>query len=382
MFRLSLHHAVVLTGGIALASCGGGDGMVASTPPVATTSATPASPTVPSSDVSKSMLNGYTVLTEGTRPALAIALRRAEGSRTENTFGPETFEFLDGAAVRLKVGANRTYTIEFAAAGLPASQSFDLAHETHLTVGGLNVISDFGRKVVQTFHYSDGSTKTVETLGLAGDSTIPIHLTAPGVAEGTSLRLYLGDPDVAGQDLHYLALGSWSRNTYEPAGSGFTNNRYSPGDTVYFVTGQRTESGQLPTTGTANYTARVDGGQSSTVQLGTAIRVDTVKLVADFGAQNISAAIDVPYEPDNDCCGATLGIAAEGRGPIAPSGDYRIALSGTSNTGSSTGAGRIGGSLQGAFFGPVAEDTGGVIELRLNDVPVFAGNFGGTRTAP
>lgn len=382
MFRLSLHHAAVLTGAFALSSCGGGDGMVASTPPVATASATPATPAVVSTDVSKSPLSGYTALAEATSPALAIAVRRAAGSRTENTVGPETFEFLDGPAVHLKVGANRTYTIEFAAAGLPASQSFDLGHETHLSVGGLDVISDFGRKVVQTFHFSDGSTKTVETPGLSGDGTVPIHVTAPGVAEGAYLRLYLGDPAVAGQDLHYLALGNWSRNTFEPAGSGFINSRYSPGETVYFVTGQRTEAGQLPTAGTANYTARVDGGQSYTVQLDAAVRVDKVHFVADFAAQNISAAINVPYEPDNDCCGATLGIAANGRGAIAPGGDYRVALSGTSNTGGSTGSGTIGGSLRGAFFGPAAEETGGVIELRLNDVPVFAGNFGGTRTAP
>lgn len=165
------------------------------------------------------------------------------------------------------------------------------------------------------------------------------------------------------------------------SGSTSSNFRSSPYDEVRFVTGRRTQPGELPVTGTANYTALIEGTQAVNQDLGGAIRIAAMKLVADFGARSMSAAIDVPFEPDNDCCGATLGIAAVGRGPIDPTGDFRVALSGTTNLGGPT-TNPLSGTLQGAFFGFAADETGGVIQLLQGDVPVFLGSFAGGRSGP
>lgn len=373
---------------LGLAACGGGGGgEIASAPPpvalapVTTPTAAPSGPTLVSTELTRTPLSGYTALTEGTYPAIAVAYRRAEGSKIANTFGTETFADLAPSAVRLSVEPNRTYSIEFAVPGIPARQSFDLGHETLLNVGGLGVVSDFGRHVLNTYRYSDGSTRFVETDGLFGDGRIPVRETSPGVGEAYGLQLILETPDAVAGSLRYVSYGSWNRIGFEVSGNTSSNFRSSPYDEVRFVTGRRTQPGELPVTGTANYTALVGGTQAVNQDLGGAIRIAAMKLVADFGARSMSAAIDVPFEPDNDCCRATLGIAAAGRGPIDPTGDFRVALSGTTNLGGPT-TNPLSGTLQGAFFGPAADETGGVIQLLQGGVPVFLGSFAGGRSGP
>lgn len=180
---------------LTLAACGGGGSIASAPPPVATAAApTQSGPTLVSTELTRTPLSGYTALTEGTYPAIAVAYRRAEGSRSANTFGTETFEALAPTAVRLAVEPNRTYSIGFTLPGFPARQSFDLGHEQHLSVGGLDVVTDFGRHVLNTYRYSDGSTRFVEVDGLDGEGRLPVRETAPGVGEAYGLHLVLGTP--------------------------------------------------------------------------------------------------------------------------------------------------------------------------------------------
>lgn len=385
--RHGLFHAPPLIFVILLASAcggGGGGGSLASAPsPVAVAPAPAPSfgqgPALVSTQVTRTPLTGYTALTLGSYPTIAIGFHRAEGSRSDNTFGLETIQLLDSSAVRMAVEPNRTYSLEFAVANLPPRQTFDLGHERVGSVQGLTYLEDFGQHVVNSFRFSDGSTKTIETDGLFGSGSIAIRETSPGVAEGSTFQLYLGDNDVVGQQLRYVSLGSWARNFYETANGGFSNFRYSPGDAVYFASGQRTAAADLPVSGTATYSARVLGTQSSRVDVGAAIRIDVLRLTADFSARSIEAAIDVPFAPEDDCCRGTLGINLSGRGAIQTSGDFLVPLSGVSNLGTPS-SNPLAGTLQGGFFGPGAQEAGGVIQLVQGGVPIFAGSFAGSTT--
>src|SRR6185369_1100496 len=80
-------------------------------------------------------------------------------------------------------------------------------------------------------------------------------------------------------------------------------------------------------------------------------------LTADFARSSLSAQFDRKEGSSGDAVGGTTSVAAvnlRGVGPISPGGSFVMPLSGT------FGDTPVTGNLDGAFFGPLAIEAGGV----------------------
>ena len=175
-------------------------------------------------------------------------------------------------------------------------------------------------------------------------------------------------------------MGEWSWRVVDLNGAAAGDF----GD-LLFVNGDRTADTGIPTTGTAIYQARTLALLSSAGTPGIPFT-----LTADFGQRLMSTRIDQDYRyyaavPGSD---PILGIHVGGTAPFSNSGTFDIPLSGTANyaaTNSPTTppAEPVTGTMNGAFFGPEAEQVGGVFALGRSDGTVLVQDaFVGERPHP
>lgn len=188
----------------------------------------------------------------------------------------------------------------------------------------------------------------------------------------------------------YVAMGEWSWRVVDLNGS-------STGTTgeLLFVNGVRTPPSGIPASGTATYSAR-------TLSL-LAPSWDSAEpglpftLTADFGQRTIATRIDQDYQHYPDLMGygepairnaAILGIHVGGSAPFSNDGSFLIPLAGTVNY-SATNAlvtppsEPVTGSMNGAFFGPHAEEIGGTFSLdRAGGAPPIQDSFIGHQPPP
>jgi hypothetical protein len=137
--------------------------------------------------------------------------------------------------------------------------------------------------------------------------------------------------------LSYVAMGEWSWGavTVNADGSATPTGETN---TAYFVYGNRTPSSGIPASGTATYDAHTLGGISNSSI--------PFSLTADFGQRSISTEISQSSVFD-----------VSGNAPFSNDGSFDIPLSGTAGSEAATGA------MDGAFFGPHAEQVGGVFSV-------------------
>jgi hypothetical protein len=167
----------------------------------------------------------------------------------------------------------------------------------------------------------------------------------------------------------YVAMGEWSWKTVD------LNGATSGTGDLLFVNGDRTPPSGIPVSGTATYDAH-------TLSLLAPLRDSAgpgipFTLTADFGLRTIATRIDQDYQHYLDAMGfgepsirgaAILGIHVGGNAPFSNSGTFDIPLTGTVNY-SPTNAlvtppsEPVTGSMNGAFFGPHAEEIGGTFSL-------------------
>lgn len=176
----------------------------------------------------------------------------------------------------------------------------------------------------------------------------------------------------------YVSMGEW--------GWRFVHTDQSSADgggDLLFVTGDRTPSTGIPASGTATYDAHTFALLSSNLTLGIPFT-----LTADFGLRTISTHIDqdyhyIPYNADllDDPAPA---IHVSGTGPFSNSGSFKIPLTGTAsehgyNVPTPPPVDPVTGSLNGAFFGPNAEQVGGTFSLQRSgdQVPLYQDAFVG-----
>ncbi|MES2327226.1 MAG: transferrin-binding protein-like solute binding protein [Pseudomonadota bacterium] len=174
----------------------------------------------------------------------------------------------------------------------------------------------------------------------------------------------------------YVALGEWSWKVIDPSAQAVAG---SDSGSLLFVNGDRTPSSGIPVSGTATYDARTLNGWVSV----------PFSLMADFGQRTMSASIlqDYRYDPAGDILDNPLayGIHVSGSAPFSADGLFNIPLNGTvnggsypTNTPSLPAAEAVTGSMNGAFFGPHAEQVGGIFELdRANGSQLFQDAFVG-----
>jgi hypothetical protein len=195
------------------------------------------------------------------------------------------------------------------------------------------------------------------------------------VESGFLYEFTLLNTDFGGSGLDYTTFGIWEWSTFDTDTDEVLTNRATA-----LAFGSPTAAGDMPSTGSASYSGRMNGSVSDSLELSQPAN-GVVSLMADFLTADISMNIT----------GVTVGGQVfrdlSGNGSITNN-----TFVGTDNTfiGGFTGllatdpiqAGQVGpdmnGSFQGNFFGPAAEEIGGVLEMSGGGA-VMSGAFVGAQ---
>jgi hypothetical protein len=159
----------------------------------------------------------------------------------------------------------------------------------------------------------------------------------------------------------YVAMGEWSWGIFD-----FNGNLKNGAGSLLFVNGDRTPQSGIPVSGTATYDARslelFSPGGNRGILFG---------LTADFGQRLISTQIDQPYSLNAGY--SVPGIHVGGSAPFTNNGTFDIPLTGTATWDSEDNlvpnlpTQPVAGTMNGAFFGPHAEQVGGTFALNRTD---------------
>lgn len=162
----------------------------------------------------------------------------------------------------------------------------------------------------------------------------------------------------------YVSMGEW--DWYFVHLDGGTAGGFGA---LQFVNGDRTPFAGIPVSGKANYDAHTLSLLSSNLAAGIPFT-----LTADFDARTISTQIDqnYRYNPNGDSMDYPApGIHVSGSAPFSNSGTFDIPLAGTANynsgyamnTPQTPPSQSATGNMNGAFFGPHAEQVGGTFAV-------------------
>jgi hypothetical protein len=158
----------------------------------------------------------------------------------------------------------------------------------------------------------------------------------------------------------YVSMGEWSSAGVEPGAQAH------PAVDLLFVNGDRTAQSGFPVSGTATYDAHTLKLLSA--YYGTPGLPFT--LTADFGQRTISTQIDQNFSHMTAMGDEANipGIHVGGSAPFSNDGTFNISLSGTvnynaTNTPMTPPAEDVTGTMNGALFGPHAEEVGGTFSL-------------------
>jgi len=353
-----------------LAACGDGGGVASVPAPVAPAAAEPVGPYVTKVDVQLSTVSSPATK-QGTSETIALIERSQD---------PSSFRLAAPSEVKIStyqsgpLPTDVRYTIQFAPSPLPGGLSslsvvvpgwgFETATFRDGSSGSFRSYGyydlRFGQHATETDTWTDGK-KDVSELGDTNASPDQVNLTVGDNSFWHSAVADLG--------LSYVSFGAWSWGMAQPQSK---SGNFIEGGLVRFVYGERTPAGSLPTSGTATYTATTlrsedpDWLPNSFIEHGDA----RLALTADFARQTIAAQInqDLVGSSGGDAIGGvatytTPGLDLHGTGTIASSGSISIPLSGVMNSFTESGGSGsfpVSGALDGAFFGPNAEQVGGV----------------------
>ena len=165
--------------------------------------------------------------------------------------------------------------------------------------------------------------------------------------------------------LSYVAMGEWSSSVVTPEAAA------QPAVQLLFVNGERTPTSGIPVSGTATYGAHALSLLSPCYY--SACPGLPFTLTADFGLRTIATRIDQDYQYYTDLMGygepairgaAIIGIHVNGSAPFSNDGSFDIPLAGSVNYSATNSpmpppSQVVAGDMNGAFFGPHAEQVGG-----------------------
>jgi hypothetical protein len=371
-----------------LSACGGGDGTtnVASLPPPPATPTPTPTPSLPagtmtyvypssgSIDVRKSWLNS-----PGTRAGAydligRLTLTPGDGGATSYrvaTPGDFSMTVADSTSGAL------SYTLNASAGIMPAglTSSIVLSPEISWDINSAvayrytNPYGDTSQYLGQRL---TGLDKASQTELFSYDFTRGSTGSLTSLGSGNRLRSNL-DYDMG---YSYVAMGEWSWRVVDLNGAAAGDS----GD-LLFVNGDRTPASAIPVSGSATYDARSLALLSTSFTAGIPF-----SLTANFGQGTISTRIDQDYHynpaapSDGD---AALGIHVGGSAPFSVNGLFAIPLTGTANYSNDNPqitppSEAVIGTMDGAFFGPHAEQVGGVLSVeRSNGVLLMQDAFVG-----
>ena len=197
-------------------------------------------------------------------------------------------------------------------------------------------------------------------------------------ATGSALTYNVGN--------NYVAMGEWSSSVITPG--------RMPSMDLLFVNGERTLSSGIPISGTATYGAHTLSLLSPCYDFGCPGIY--FQLTADFALRTIATRIDQDYQHYTDFMAdgepairnaGVLGIHVGGSAPFSNDGYFEIPLAGTVNYSATNvlttpPTEPVTGSMNGAFFGPHAEEIGGTLSLDRASGPPIKDAFIGHRGTP
>lgn len=246
---------------------------------------------------------------------------------------------------------------------LPPSNSFRYQN------GYGDDLQSFGQRLAAFARAPDGTERQF----LSYDLTRAVAGSRPLVGDNQQLQATLSY-DVG---YSYVAMGEWS---WPVLLNGNPTNATNFGK-LLFVNGDRTPASGIPVSGTATYDARSLEMLASSGAPGIPFT-----LSADFGLRTIATRIDQNFAnfgsgPDSS---PIQGIHVGGSAPFSNDGSFDIPLTGTVNYSyqnqltppPSEGA---TGDMNGAFFGPVAQQIGGTFSVQRSTdlLPLYQDAFVG-----
>ena len=363
-----------------LSACGGGGTGVANLPPPPPTPTPTPTPTAsvevktswltsPATRVGKYDLIGRLLLTPGNgSPSSSRAV--APGEFTLNSTHPSAngpFHYTLNVPAGLLPGGISAVEV----AGGMTGWTFNAGGPNFRDQYG-DYTQYFGQNLKEYDVNSDGTEKLREDYDFTRGTTTSLQPLSPDKNLQTTLDYDIG--------YSYVAMGEWSWWVVDLNGAVAGDS----GD-LLFVNGDRTPASGIPVSGKATYDLRTLNGW---------VKVPFA-LTADFGQRTIATRIDQDYQynPAGDSMDypAAFGIHVGGSAPFSNDGLFNIPLSGTVNFSNSYAintpqpppAESATGLMNGAFFGPNAEQVGGTFFLdRSNGAQLFQDAFVGQQHKP
>jgi len=285
------------------------------------------------------------------------------GSSTSRTIAPDEFSMTVANAANGRLSYTLNAPVGNFPAGLTSSSvgspgiSWDIS--ANIAFRYTNVYGDTPQYLGERLAGFDKPANGSETQLFSYDFTRASTGTLTSLGSGNSLRTTL-DYDIG---YSYVAMGEWSWRMVDLNGAAVPGS--DSGD-LLFVNGDRTPGSGIPASGTATYDARSLALRSTSGTPGIPFT-----LSADFGQRTISTRIDQNYRYDAADASAEpiLGIHVGGSSPFANSGSFDISLAGTANYSALNSVTTpptetVTGLMNGAFFGPNAEQVGGTFSLQ------------------
>jgi hypothetical protein len=233
-------------------------------------------------------------------------------------------------------------------------------------------VQALGQRLTAFDKAADGTETQLFYYDLTRASTNSITSLASGNSLRATLTYDIGDS--------YVSMGEWSWHVVDLDGKNVPGTESGQ---LLFASGERTPASGIPVSGTATYDARSLLLRSSNGALGIPFT-----LTADFGVRTIAAQIDQDFK-NFGVDDPIQGIHVSGSAPFSNDGSFDITLAGTVNysyqnlttpppTQSATG------EMNGAFFGPHAEQVGGTFFLQRSgdQQPLLQDAFVGQQRGP
>jgi len=246
--------------------------------------------------------------------------------------------------------ANNTVTGGLSAANTDPSTTVTTAG----TIGRQGATGDVSSATATTIYASGGNvtvnSNIVNSANFFGGYTNFNNSVAnPGISASTA-TLGVGGTVPAGitsQSYSYVAFGNWLQCTANCTGTTPTLNA------GYFVYGSETPAGSIPTTGSATYNGTTQGTYTNAT--GAQFATESALTVnADFLNRSLSFTTASSYTAPNSTTPPTANNS------LNMSGTLSYLANSNTFTGTVTDNGGRTGSATGRFYGPTANEVGGV----------------------
>lgn len=175
--------------------------------------------------------------------------------------------------------------------------------------------------------------------------------TIPNQPTLAAERLTVTTPSVGGVDLSYTRIGVWTT----------WNAAYNAYQTSSGAFGVSTLASDMPRSGSASYTASVNGSATQNSGSLPNFRVDpatsTASFTANFGANTLNTTLDLKAFPQTGVTNGVVTFSATATPLVNLAGTGTISSTGPTFSGTMTATnGNMTGQFAGGFFGPQAAE--------------------------